>query len=201
MVPVLNGGVFVSDKCPLCKSPTKVEIDSKSLARKVNCESCGYENIENLESTVSINEDPPRDKTPKKKKPEFANRGFRDSKKWFNLFGVSFIILQIYMGFPAFLNAWEYIGINSYDDLTHAFVNEGNRNATFEREYDRWKRAKETPVSKLPIEVAFQLCLLIIINKYSTQIKSLKADNELLGRIVGNVAAADDPSDASENSS
>jgi hypothetical protein len=105
------------------------------------------------------------------------------------------------MGFPAFLNAWEYIGINSHDDLTHAFVNEGNRNATFGREYDRWKRAKETPVSKLPIEVAFQLCLLIIINKYSTQIKSLKADNELLGRIVGNVAAADDPSDASENSS
>jgi len=201
MVHVLNGGVFVSDKCPLCKSPTTVEIDSNSLARKVNCESCGYENIENIESTVSINEDPPRDKTPKKKKPEFSNRGFRDSKKWFNLFGVSFIILQIYMGFPAFINACEYIGINSYDDLALALRDEGYKDATLGREYDRWKRAKETPVSKLPIEVAFQLCLLIIINKYSTQIKSLKADNELLGRIVGDIAAADDPSDTCENSS
>ena len=57
----------MSDKCPSCDSPTTVAIDSKSLARKVTCESCGYENIENIESTVSINANPPQDKSPNKK--------------------------------------------------------------------------------------------------------------------------------------
>ena len=49
-VPVLTGGVFVSDKCPMCDSTTTEVVDPDSGDLKVSCEACGYENIEVGES-------------------------------------------------------------------------------------------------------------------------------------------------------
>ena len=77
-------GVFVSDKCPMCDSPTTEVTDPDSGDLKVSCEACGYENIER---TVSINANPARDKSQNKKTP------FVDLTNVFSFFGVLILLL------------------------------------------------------------------------------------------------------------
>tara|TARA_B110000263_G_C14972641_1_gene357779 strand:- start:95 stop:550 length:456 start_codon:yes stop_codon:yes gene_type:complete len=145
MVLVLEGGVFVNDKCPLCKSPTKVEIDSKSLARKVICESCGYENIENIESTVSVNEDPPRDKS-QNKKPAFVNR-----LNVFFFFGILILLL---------------IAVLFTYDLR---ISAGHR-IMFGREEDRFLAKCIFPLIGVSV-----LSLILVIKNFNHRLKQLEA--------------------------
>jgi hypothetical protein len=81
----ITGGMFVSDKCPMCDSTTTevIDLDSTDLL-KVRCEACGYENVE---FTRTSNENPNRGKSQNKKTP------FVDLTNVFSFFGGLILLL------------------------------------------------------------------------------------------------------------